>query len=147
MIPKHAVALSQAVQSHPDLAELTRRIELLTQVQQVLDTQWRSMALAILSIRDGVANINTANASIATKARQMAPTILAAIQRVNSTISEVRFKPLKTGQVAAPPPKVAVTREISSDALEQLQMAASQMDAGPTRAALQRLIHRHLGDD
>jgi|GEM_PF-5461786 len=146
MIPKHAVALSEAVQNHPDLAELTRRIELLTQIQQVLDSQWRSMALTVLSIRDGVANINTANASIATKARQMAPSILAAIQRVNSTISEVRFKPLKAGAVAALPPKETINREISTDTLEQLQMAASQMDAGPTRAALQRLINRHLSD-
>jgi hypothetical protein len=146
MIPKQAVPLSEAVQNHPDLAELTRRIELLTQVQQVLDSQWRSMELAILSIRDGVANINTANASIATKARQMAPSILAAIQRVNSTIAEVRFKPVKTGSNAAPQPKATINREISNDALEHLQMAASQLDAGPTRAALQRLINRHLGD-
>ncbi len=146
MIPKHAVPLGEAVQSNPDLAELARRIELLTEIQQVLDSQWRSMNLAVLSIRDGVANINTVNASIAAKARQMAPSVLAAIQRVNSTISEVRFKPAKAGVASNAPVRERIDREISSDALEQLQMAASQIDQGPTRAALERLIQRHLAD-
>ena len=146
MIPKHAVSLRDAVQSHPDLAELTRRIERLTEIQQVLDSQWRSMELAVLSIRDEVANINTANASIATKARQMAPSILAAIQRVNSTISEVRFKPLKASSAASAPARASVNREISNEALEQLQMAASQIGPGPTCDALERLIKRHLGE-
>lgn len=146
MIPKHAVPLADAVQSNPDLAELTRRIALLTEIQQVLDSQWRSMGLAVLSIRDGVANINTANASIATKARQIAPSVLAAVQRVNSTIAEVRFKPLKASAATHPPIRERTDREISSDALEQLQMAASQIDEGPTRAALERLIQRHLAD-
>lgn len=137
--------LSTVLQNSPILAELSARVEIMAAVQKALGTEWSGLHLRVLSMRDGCLNLATKSAAVAAKARQMEPSMLAVAQRVNPSIQTIRFKPDKSGPASLgaiePNPR---NRQIGSECLEQIQMAASEMAVGPTRAALERLIRRQL---
>ena len=146
MKQRSARSLSQVMGSSPALAEIGSRVTLMAAVQQVLNRQWPEMDLRVLSMRDGVLKVVTRSIAGAAKARQRAPSILSAVQRENPAIQSVRFRTEKSA-VTHSEPAVAQRRprEIRSESLESLQMAASALEPGPVKRALERMIRRQLG--
>lgn len=137
--------LSDVVQKSPVLAELSGRIAVMAAVQNTLQARWPALDCRVLSMRDGVLNLSMRSAALAAKARQLEPSMLGAVQRVNPTIRSIRFRPAKNdGTVRLAQAHSTRERQIADDALESLQFAASEMNPGPLRLALERMIRRQL---
>ncbi len=131
------------VHLHKDEAfqALSSRLELLQRTQQTLDENWPNLALKVLAVRHESLLIQTPNAALAAKCRQIEPSVIARLKPLYPGLVQVRFRPA-TASRAAPAQRTSVKQPIGATTLQAMRTKMESMPAGIVRDALARLLAR-----
>lgn len=128
-----------------ELKALSARTRRLRELQTLyLGSAPRELARAsrVKSYRAGTLVISADNAAVASKLKQLAPTLLAAIRKTEAEITSVRIEVQVTGAAherRPEPRKSALTPE----AVQAFASLSRQVDEGPLKDALSRLVRHH----
>lgn len=120
---------------------LSSRLELLQRTQQTLDENWPNLALKVLAVRHESLLIQTPNAALAAKCRQIEPSVIARLKPLYPGLTQVRFRPATAHQGAAPQ-RHSAKQPIGAQTLDAMQAQLESMPAGIVRDALARLLAR-----
>ena len=127
----------------PNLQTLLQHTQKLLALQKI----WHEIAPRQLvatsrigAVRDQTLIVYASNGAIAAKLRQLAPSLLAEIQKQGVEVTAIRVDV----QVEAPPPgNKPKDLAISRNALNNLDELEKSLTASPLKNALQALIRRH----
>jgi hypothetical protein len=99
-----------------------------------------AQASAVANLRDGILLVRADNGAVASKLRQLAPTLLEKIRKTNQEVTQVQV----TVQVAADVPQAARSRKpgMSPQSVHQIEALAESLPESSLKAALGRLTAR-----
>ena len=136
--PRHPLGW---LEQTPEFRALTDRADRLLALQADLALCAPGRGLTALALEDGALQIGTPGAAAAAKMRQLEPTLVAQLNTRGWNVRRIRFKPMRSGMVAPPPPW-APRAPIPPDAQRALETLSVGAVSQALREALMRLARR-----
>ena len=99
----------------------------------------------VKNYRAGTLFVSADNPAVAAKLKQLAPRLLASLQRIETEITKIRIEVQVSGRA---PERVYVSRKsaLSADTTTKFDALAAQVRDPGLRSALERLARRHRAD-
>ena len=97
-------------------------------------------AVVVAGWRDGMLMLACGSGAAASRLRQLAPRLIKTLAEAGD-VQDLRVRVVPHLQLARP--VKAARRPLSDRALGELEQASQDLDDGPLRAALQRMVRRH----
>ena len=96
----------------------------------------------VRNFRAGTLFVSADNAAVAAKLKQLVPTMLASMRKIEAEVTGIRFEVQVSGSLRERRPK---SRKIvlGSDAVQKFEELAQRVPEGDLKSALARLVRRH----
>jgi hypothetical protein len=137
--------LSTLLGANTELKALSARVRRLGELQKLyFRSAPRELASAsrVKSQRAGTLVISADNAAVASKLKQLAPTLLAAIRESEREVTKIRIEVQVSGR-ATGARRGARKRRLTPEAIEQFEALADRVADEGLKSALSRLVRHH----
>lgn len=134
-------ALIAGADEFRNLSARTRRLRELQTLFERSAPRELASASRVRNLRAGTLVIVADNAGIASKLKQLTPTLLAAVRRSEAEVTALRIE-VQVDRFTARRPAGARTKTLTADALEQFAELSGRVE-GPLKGALERLVSHH----
>lgn len=134
--------------STTNLAALAERVARLSELQRL----WESLAppplarmCRISGLQDRILVLYANNGAIATKVRQLAPTMLEKFQKRGVEVTAILVRVQADFRLPQKPP--AKTLRLGAAGLASLRQLAERLEASPLKQAIEEMLERHAEQD
>lgn len=123
------------------LAAGTRRVQDLHKLYLRSAPRELAVSSRVKTLKAGTLVVTADNSAVAAKLRQLAPTLLASIQKNDREVTGIRIE-VQVGAGARAPIRQSRKNALGPDAVQAFDALAGRIPEGPLKAALKTLVKR-----
>lgn len=125
------------------LSARARRLRELQSLYAASAPRELAVSSRVRNLRAGTLLISTDNAAVASKLKQLAPTLLASLRKSEAEITGIRIEVQVSGALHERKPKSKKV-PLTADAIQEFDALAKRMPDGDLKTALARMVRHHM---